>query len=292
MSAGAATGTAAIGAPANSLSLVSPAGDFLGLPESVVLTQGADATSSTQFVRANGSLELDVLQQTANGSEVHWATLYASMPWGQAWRTGTFPTTNSGDATHADLEVSLDHRSCNTSSGTMTVNAVHTMLNGVVDSVDLSFSQTCTNATSSLTGHLLYSQPEPLYSYNSDQGSLTSGNSTVYAADNSTMTATYDGRSMHVTVTSQYDSWTIDMTPPRGADFLSGTSYPTEGSSRNNVGTLKASYRGFTCSNPTGHLTIASVAISGSVVTNLNAGFDLSCSNYTGAVHGALEINS
>jgi hypothetical protein len=258
------------------LAFASSAGDYVGQGQSGYV-------ANPQVVRRGAGIQVNAGY-----------SLIASMPLGQPWQTGTYASTRMGSATTAGVDFFGGGRGCNQSFGVLTVNAVRLHADGSVALFDALFEQHCESAAApALIGHVVYVDRSSHFTFSSDASNpIGLGQAGTYWASAADFAGTYDGRNMEATVTTGSDTWTIDMTPPRGASFLPNTSYATEGSAHNNVGVLKVTRNGVTCSQPTGHLNIQTVSFSGSSVASLGATFDLKCDGALGVLNGELHINS
>jgi hypothetical protein len=67
------------------------------------------------------------------------------------------------------------------------------------------------------------------YSFMSQAGNAVGkGQSLTYTPADSKLSSGYDGRNLVVTVGTKTDQWTLQMTPPRGVDWVNGKTYDIE----------------------------------------------------------------
>jgi hypothetical protein len=138
------------------------------------------------------------------------------------------------------------------------------------------------------------------YSVSSQSGNvLGAAKPLAYASPLSGLTSAYDGRNLTLTINKYgndgqpaLDSWTLQMTPPRGVNWVNGTTYHVEGGARTNVAAFNVTHNGVQCSRPFGTLKMNSVAFSSfSTVTAISADFsNVTCQGMSGTLAGQVRF--
>jgi hypothetical protein len=279
----------------NYLAFDGAAGETVSQGQAGYYAPGSDATTTTTFqVQGRGSQAEVSVYQYAGTTLVHNWSLSAAMPGGQTWQTGTFASTRSPSTTTAGIDFSGDGRGCNQSFGTMTVNAVRLHADGTIAKLDIWFQQQCEQTTAPmLTGHVVFNDHSSNYTFSSDPtNKLGMGQSGTYWGADSDIVGTYDGRNVWASVAAPNDTWTIELTPPRTANFVPGTAYTVGGSAHDNVGAIHVTRNGVACTQPSGTLNMRALTISGSTVTSLSASFLIVCDGSSGGLSGSIRINA
>jgi hypothetical protein len=116
------------------------------------------------------------------------------------------------------------------------------------------------------------------------------GQSLTYTPVDGKLSAGYDGRNLSVSVGKATDMWTIQMTPPRGADWINGKTYDIESGARNNVAALNLTRGGVSCSRPFGQMTMNNIAFSSNTLTAISMDFNnVTCQGSPAIVGGQLR---
>jgi hypothetical protein len=235
--------------------------------------------------RGDGEIQVDAPGRTYS--------LIIGKPTSMPWQAGSFAAAGTEDAVtgSVDLLNEVDGRGCSAYASNVVINSIAFHPDGSVAIFDASYEEHCygnvggySGERPAVTGQVTYYDVNEAYTFTSQAGNILGhGESKTYNDVDTVVSATYDGRNINATVVGQGDSWTIVMTPPRGLDFVTGFTYTTESSARNNVGALKVSRNGVACSQPTGHLKFSSLSIVGSTA-KFSANFDIACQGSTDAL--------
>jgi hypothetical protein len=132
---------------------------------------------------------------------------------------------------------------------------------------------------------------------------LGKGQTLNYGPAYNALTDTYDGRNLQVSVGNTKDTWTFQLTPPRGQNWVAGQVYNTAGGARDNLAELNVYRNGVQCSRPVGTMRMNAIAFSGTTLTALNVDFGkgntytdgtpfsgVTCSGAAGALGGQLRF--
>jgi hypothetical protein len=142
-------------------------GDAIGAGQSLVFASPGDTVTATGDDTA--------LTMTAtDGTDTFTADLAA--PTGGALTPGTtYPTTLAGDATNAGLDVSGDGRSCNSSTGTLTVHHITLDVSNAIATFAATYEQHCDGATPALFGELRFNSSTQYEAVSADPSSIDFG---------------------------------------------------------------------------------------------------------------------
>jgi hypothetical protein len=111
-------------------------------------------TSTNATISATGD-DTALTMTVSDGTHDFSADLAA--PTGGTLTTGTtYPTTRSGDASDAGLDVTGDGNSCTTSTGTMTVHEITLDVSNAISTLAVTYEQHCNGATPALFGELRF----------------------------------------------------------------------------------------------------------------------------------------
>jgi hypothetical protein len=129
------------------------------------------------------------------------------------------------------------------------------------------------------------------FSFMSQAGNVVGkGQSITYTPAESKLSAGYDGRNVVVTVGSKVDTWNLQMTPPRSADWVNGKTYDIESGARNLVAAFNLTRNGVACSRPFGQITMNNIAFSGSTLTAISMDFNnVTCQGSSATIGGQLR---
>jgi hypothetical protein len=132
------------------------------------------------------------------------------------------------------------------------------------------------------------------YSFTSTAGNkLGKGQSLSYAWPDSTLSGVSTGRTLVLIVRNKADQWTMQLTPPRNANWVNGATYPTEGGARSGVAALNISRNGVMCSRPFGSLKINKVVFKGTGLASLSADFSsLICQGSSSTLAGHVRYQA
>lgn len=128
-------------------SYISDAGDYIGQG----LSNSYQGANSTFTLSGNAN----TIQYGVSGKRNTWnATIGA--PTGQQLQVGTFNTARFADATHARLDFTGNGRGCNSSSGTLKINAITFDGLGKITGLNANFVQYCDGDSAALRGTIRY----------------------------------------------------------------------------------------------------------------------------------------
>jgi hypothetical protein len=131
------------------------------------------------------------------------------------------------------------------------------------------------------------------FSFMSQAGNAVGkGQSLTYTPASGKLSSNYDGRNLAVSVTNTAtnDTWVLQMTPPRGVDWINGKTYDIESGARNNVAAFNLTRGGVQCSRPFGQITMNNIAFSGNTLTAISMDFsNVTCQGSSATVGGQLR---
>jgi hypothetical protein len=136
-------------APPLSYSFVSDPGDYIGQG----VTKSYEGATSLFFLSGTDTN----LNYAVSGQRDSWNVTIAP-PTGQQLRVHSYKTQRFVDKTHAGLDVSGDGRGCNTSVGTLNIDAITFDAAGNVTGLSATFDQQCEGGTPALHGTIHYYQ--------------------------------------------------------------------------------------------------------------------------------------
>ena len=194
-------------------------GDAIGAGQSFTFVPPADTVTATGDDTA--------LTMTAtDGTDDFSANLAA--PTGGALITGTtYPTTLAGDATHAELDVSGDGRSCANATGTLTVHEISLDVSNAIATFAATYEQHCDGATPALFGELRFHSATDFKALSTDPSSIDFGTrprtptapSPITITNTGSTTVTFGTASIKGTARADYsiDTDTCSNTTPPAA---------------------------------------------------------------------------
>ncbi|MEU9591256.1 hypothetical protein AB0D84_16240 [Streptomyces sp. NPDC048193] len=266
----------------------SEAGDYVGQGGSVAFTP------ATATIGVTGTAERVRLRLLTDDT---WWEVELAAPKGDTLRPGVYRDVEKAafrTGRAPGLDVGGAGRSCDDVYGRFSVNQIETDASGAVTVLDATYVQRCGSATApALKGTVKYNAFPLSYSYSSDPDDwIARGASGTHSGATSIfgLRPWAGGRGLQYNVEGKREDFSALMTPPTGAVFEAGRTYPIARTDSEGVAGFSVSGNGRGCNTVTGTLTITRLARDeAGAVTAFAATFVQHCEGAEAALRGTIR---